>query len=1069
MSELLQIIQKLLAAGKPRAARRVEQAADEVPDLLKQFRPATIESIAQDQLPIASIDPRKFEDYASKLPGWYTNQFAGLTDETEKWPLVRDLANTGAPQYTDVPYLSITRQLPMFNSRGAMRQTGEEVGLPRIDSHEGRHRMRALSGFADSTYDAPTSLLRIEPRSPGLAREWRELRPDWEEKLDTSLRWLEQNQQLLPQDAKRQDRRLMNPNIFKPFADGGITKRGIKAIVNARIEAMLGGKMADGGTAGFDPEGEGYDIDAARAAGMRPDRNRHMGSVAPTAERDIYRMLKGRAHPTWDKGVAGENMRGSEVVKRDDGRYYSVPYAPGGGYADGGLAHFKDGGRDWTDEEIASMTHERPVDATPADPYGVPDAAASALAFIPHPAFMGPAAAYLAAREMQKGNIIGGLGYGTMPFAGKAAAAIGGATMMMEPGAAEASPLKELLTKGRAAVDARLPKGTFSPAARAIESAPQDMTGAQWRNFLRGRQVDVAGQKFPVRPDELEFTGMDALLQEYGEKRASRGALLDFLSGRHPGEKFPGEYRQLNLAATKRPLGDEEGERWAELIRTEPASHATYPYTQTFADNDKLPPSKRVNYPEHQLPGPREGYTEELTMMPGLGYKAPHFGAQGENLVSHSRLSTRPLPDGGKAVHIDEIQSDLHQKARDIGGYADPTKAARVQQLSKALTAARNEYKRLSDDEHRSLAREFSRIYDEQGLRGMPKEQIDQNPVVLDYRKRYDDLLAQELQARERYLQLETEYAAAQKESPYGLPPRAPYEDRYHEVEFNKALRRAVDEDADVVTWTTGDQQAKRWNQQIQGGVKKLELVPNGREKFDLLIEQPSGGTMEMRQRADGKFVREDGRGEAATLEELLGNSLAKKLKDQGVLEGENLSIGGGGFKNFYDGTINKYAESWARRFPGAKVEPAQLPGNASRGESARSLVSSVLREHDYDLTHAEDMRIAAGTPAIKNYVQALLQSDATTPDDLLHLRTVAEEVLDRMHVYPLDADRFLSSLEKAVDGRRRTMQVHSLRLTPEMKAWIKQHGTPIMGVAGAGVVGSETLDRIDALLGNTR
>lgn len=39
-----------------------------------------------------------------------------------------------------------------------------------------------------------------------------------------------------------------------------------------------------------------------------------------------------------------------------------------GKYADGGLAHFKDGGtepRDWTDEEIASMTHERPTFAAP--------------------------------------------------------------------------------------------------------------------------------------------------------------------------------------------------------------------------------------------------------------------------------------------------------------------------------------------------------------------------------------------------------------------------------------------------------------------------------------------------------------------------------------------------------------------------------------------------------------------------------------------------------------------------------------------------------------------------------
>lgn len=86
----------------------------------------------------------------------------------------------------------------------------------------------------------------------------------------------------------------------------------------------------------FDPEGSDYDYASAKAAGMGPDgtgeNKGHWGSVAPASPDIIkkynlsdesYVMLKGRNHPTWDKGVKGENDRGFNVIKLGN-RYYSV-------------------------------------------------------------------------------------------------------------------------------------------------------------------------------------------------------------------------------------------------------------------------------------------------------------------------------------------------------------------------------------------------------------------------------------------------------------------------------------------------------------------------------------------------------------------------------------------------------------------------------------------------------------------------------------------------------------------------------------------------------------------------
>lgn len=89
----------------------------------------------------------------------------------------------------------------------------------------------------------------------------------------------------------------------------------------------------------FDPEGKDYDYDTAKKYGMGPDgtgRNKgHWGSVAPASPEarkkynlpeGSYKVLKGRKHETWGKGVQAEKARGSEVRKYGD-RYYSVPKA----------------------------------------------------------------------------------------------------------------------------------------------------------------------------------------------------------------------------------------------------------------------------------------------------------------------------------------------------------------------------------------------------------------------------------------------------------------------------------------------------------------------------------------------------------------------------------------------------------------------------------------------------------------------------------------------------------------------------------------------------------------------
>jgi len=69
----------------------------------------------------------------------------------------------------------------------------------------------------------------------------------------------------------------------------------------------------------FDPEGTGYDMETALAAGMKADSGGHWGSRSIKTGQ----MLKGRKHKTWGLAVAGEKKAGYRIYKSKNGRYYS--------------------------------------------------------------------------------------------------------------------------------------------------------------------------------------------------------------------------------------------------------------------------------------------------------------------------------------------------------------------------------------------------------------------------------------------------------------------------------------------------------------------------------------------------------------------------------------------------------------------------------------------------------------------------------------------------------------------------------------------------------------------------
>jgi hypothetical protein len=134
-------------------ARRVERAADEIPNLEKLYKEqALIDAFGGDNAKaLMTMKPKDFEKYAAPLDARFMDEHSTrYTTGGERLPypeyMSEYLPNVGA--FNDVPFLVINKQ---------------EQGLPLmpfISGHEGRHRNRVMAGKGEES-----GLVILSPRS----------------------------------------------------------------------------------------------------------------------------------------------------------------------------------------------------------------------------------------------------------------------------------------------------------------------------------------------------------------------------------------------------------------------------------------------------------------------------------------------------------------------------------------------------------------------------------------------------------------------------------------------------------------------------------------------------------------------------------------------------------------------------------------------------------------------------------------------------------------------------------------------------------------------------------------
>lgn len=277
------------------------------------------------------------------------------------------------------------------------------------------------------------------------------------------------------------------------------------------------------------------------------------------------------------------------------------------------------------------------------------------------------------------------------------------------------------------------------------------------------------------------------------------------------------------------------------------------------------------------------------------------------NVLAHLRLNDRQT-DLGKTLFIEEIQSDWHQKGRKEG-YKKP--------LKKPSEYVLNENQR-----------EWGRL-----------EQIRRVMSLSDSQNRRYRELGNALTAEERSVAISGTIPESQvrafEEQRAGVPD-APFKKTWHELALKKILRMAAEEGYDAIAWTTGAQQADRYDLSKQ--ISRIDLQTTGTgagipkdgpfERGSLIAYDKNGNKVISEYISDPKRIA-DIVGKEAADKILNAPNVESRVAGLGsrvrTLTGQDLKVGGEGMKGFYDqilpSFLNKYTKKWGGKVQESSIE----------------------------------------------------------------------------------------------------------------------------------------------------
>jgi GGDEF domain-containing protein len=441
-----------------------------------------------------------------------------------------------------------------------------------------------------------------------------------------------------------------------------------------------------------------------------------------------------------------------------------------------------------------------------------------------------------------------------------------------------------------------------------------------------------------VKPEEMQWTGLDDFLKSKGKDKVTPEEIREHLSQNNIKlQEVTKANKPINLNPNGTvdmtqdfsvPQGSEpkygryvlpEGKNYREMLLTMPEKT---PSTVEFTKTDEYQGEPvytanvrggkatlhhspgfpwRVDLPKGESEGGFKTAEEAMAWAKLATHLAPESSSfksghwNEPNILAHTRFNERTGSNGEKLLHVEEVQSDWHQKGRDKGYQYTP------EQIEEA--------KRIRE-EHNELQAKLANKYGTVAYGNLitPEE-------------------LEELKSSGKKLDFERERG----NSPQGSVPDAPFKKTWHEMALRRLLKHAVDNGYDGLSWTPGEDQNKRYSLSHQ--VDKIAIPMVNEDGSRSVRIDPKGGgnnAFKMMVAPDGTV---DGSHNASQfsgkkLDEVVGKDMAAKImeaKEPIDFEGKGLEVGGSGMKGFYDKIVPDYLNKFGKKF-GAKVSETKIP-----------------------------------------------------------------------------------------------------------------------------------------------
>ena len=337
-----------------------------------------------------------------------------------------------------------------------------------------------------------------------------------------------------------------------------------------------------------------------------------------------------------------------------------------------------------------------------------------------------------------------------------------------------------------------------------------------------------------------------------------------------------------------------------------------------------------------------------------LNFEDPHYSEP--NILAHARVSDRFEPNGDKALHVEEVQSAWHQKARD-------TRKKEIKRLIDSGVSKAEANKQVPveygyqfpEKESRAIKSKIAEI-ESYGLNATP----EQKQEWVDLMNRF------------------------QPETQYKKVPDSPFKENWHELVMKRLLDDAVKNGYKKVYITPGAEQAKRYNLAKYISKIEYERQPNGTYHVIAITKNGDSVLGDMYKAEELPNIL----GKDVSARIFSGDGVASEGNNYKELSGVDLKLGGEGMLGFYDKMVPSFVNDYGAPY-NMKMNLHDTPVGGNKYtvfEDSNPSPFSVVREGGSAIASRHNTREEAEAAAAELSTQPL-HSITITPEFEKHVQ----------------------------------------------------------------------------------